>query len=413
MRLRGGGDADKVRIGLVCGGPLQATTTTTLGVLEPTASREHIAGLAAGLTALGHDVRLFHPPSAPGQLLADTTDVGEDAATPASVVRPVGEKAQRIWRSHWRPDVLHAHGWLAGLIAHVGAREMAIPITMSFHGVARGVDGPDTQRQRLERSLARSSSMVLATSTGEVSEVMRWGIMRSRIAMVPTGVNVEHFTRPTSLEAIRTPAHGVRALTMTTVDEVADVALIAEAVARVPDVRWTIGLLGVDGHHDEELMAAEDPHRQIALEWLEDLIVHHGLVSRVELIPHATSQRRADLYRSSDVVVHLPGRDPLGTICLEAMASGCSIIAAQSGAPADMVVDGVTGLLLPHRRPEFLVAALRRHVNEPFAAAAMGIAARDRAVTRYPWARIAQETLDAYARVTADLTVPDSAVIHE
>lgn len=403
------GDAEWVRIGLVCGGPLQATTATTLGVLEPTATREHIQGLASGLAALGHEVRLFHPPVAPGQFLADTTDPNEPAATPASVVRPVGEQAQQVWRAHWRPDVVHAHGWLAGLIAHVGARDLPIPITISFHGIARGIDGTDTQRQRLERSLARSSAIVLATSSSEVSEVMRWGIMRNRIAMVPTGVDIEHFTRPTSLEAIRTPAHGLRVLTMTTVDDVAEIALVAQMLTRIPEATWTIGVLGVDGHPDGLVVTPEDSPRQVALEWIEDLVVDHGLVSRAEVVAHAHASIRPQMYREADVLVHVPARDAVGTICLEAMASGCTVIATSAGAPGDMIVDGVTGLLLPHRRLDTLVVAVRRLLHEPFAAAAMGIAARDRAVTRYPWERVTQETLDVYERVLSSASVAESS----
>jgi len=71
------------------------------------------------------------------------------------------------------------------------------------------------------------------------------------------------------------------------------------------------------------------------------------------------------------------------------------------GGYADAIVDGTTGLLLPPGRPQMLVKRLRELLATPMKLTGFGIAAADRARSRYPWERIAAETTAAYERCLA------------
>lgn len=53
----------------------------------------------------------------------------------------------------------------------------------------------------------------------------------------------------------------------------------------------------------------------------------------------------ADLYRSFDVVVHTCGVETFGLTVLEAQASGCAVVVPASGAAAELVEHGRTGLI--------------------------------------------------------------------
>ena len=109
----------------------------------------------------------------------------------------------------------------------------------------------------------------------------------------------------------------------------------------------------------------------------------------------------AALLRSADVVACVPWYEPFGMVALEAMASGVPVVATAVGGLVDTIVDGVTGLHVPPRRPEEVARAIGALLRKPRLWAAMGAAGAERARRRYGWGTVATETLAAYARMAA------------
>jgi glycosyltransferase involved in cell wall biosynthesis len=63
-------------------------------------------------------------------------------------------------------------------------------------------------------------------------------------------------------------------------------------------------------------------------------------------------------------------------------------------------VDGTTGILIPPGRPALLAQRIRQLLTHPMLIEAYGVAAADRAKSRYAWDRIAGETLAVYDTAT-------------
>jgi glycosyltransferase involved in cell wall biosynthesis len=97
------------------------------------------------------------------------------------------------------------------------------------------------------------------------------------------------------------------------------------------------------------------------------------------------------------VVACVPWYEPFGIVPLEAMACGKPVIASAVGGLVDSVVDGVTGLHVPPRRPDRIAEAIAKIVAHPSFQRRMGQAGIDRTRTRYGWPRIAAATLEVYA----------------
>jgi glycosyltransferase involved in cell wall biosynthesis len=86
-------------------------------------------------------------------------------------------------------------------------------------------------------------------------------------------------------------------------------------------------------------------------------------------------------------------------VAIQAMACGTPVVAATSGAERDAVIDSTTGLLMPSRQPAQLALRIRRLLANSLQLEAYGMAAADRARSRYSWERIGRETLTAYGCV--------------
>jgi glycosyltransferase involved in cell wall biosynthesis len=87
-----------------------------------------------------------------------------------------------------------------------------------------------------------------------------------------------------------------------------------------------------------------------------------------------------ELYRTSCAVL-VPSifPDPCPTVVLEAMAAGRPVIGASSGGIVDMIVDDVTGYLIPPSDVSALANAMEKLLNDPGRAVELGRAGRDRA----------------------------------
>jgi starch synthase len=97
--------------------------------------------------------------------------------------------------------------------------------------------------------------------------------------------------------------------------------------------------------------------------------------------------------------------EPLGIVNLEAMACGTAVVASDVGGIPEVVVDGVTGALVPYQADdpgEFegaLAEAVNAVVADPDRAERYGRTGRQRCIEEFSWAHIAQQTLDIYRKV--------------
>ena len=88
------------------------------------------------------------------------------------------------------------------------------------------------------------------------------------------------------------------------------------------------------------------------------------------------------------------------------MACGTAVIASDVGGIPEVVEDSVTGTLVhyaaddPGRFEADLAAAVNDLVENPARAARFGAAGRQRCIDEFSWARIAEQTLDVYRKVS-------------
>jgi len=101
-------------------------------------------------------------------------------------------------------------------------------------------------------------------------------------------------------------------------------------------------------------------------------------------------------------VIAVPSHvEPLGNATLEAMAAGRPVVGANVGGIPEMIVPGVTGLLVPAKAPVDLANALRSLLNDPARLEQMGRVARDRAATVFSLTAHARRLAEIYSALLA------------
>ena len=107
-----------------------------------------------------------------------------------------------------------------------------------------------------------------------------------------------------------------------------------------------------------------------------------------------------DLMASCDIVVNSSiDPEPLSNSALEALALGVSVIASDRGGNAEIVEDGVNGLLYEATDPKGLAAALVRLIGDEALRRRAGAAARERAERLFDADRYAREVQELYTEI--------------
>jgi D-inositol-3-phosphate glycosyltransferase len=366
----------------------------------------HVAGLGKALAAQGHSVVIYARKDAPGlpdrealapRLTGRYIKAGPPAPVPADQLAQHTAEIARYLAARWKndtPDIVHAHHWTSGLAALLAARERTVPVVQTFGSLGtaerrHGVPGPvQGARIRMETCIARTVTRLLAVTSDEVGELARLGIPGSKVRAVPGGVNTSQFG-PDGPAAKRRAEP--RLLYLGPLAGHADLDKLLQALSGLPEAE-----LVVAGGPDPDELDSD-----ISCKKLGKLAASLGVADRVTFTGHVADENLPALMRSADLFVSAARYEPYGTAAIGAMACGKPVVASAAGAYADAVVDGTTGLLLPPGRPDVLARRLRDLLATPMKLTAFGIAAADRARSRYPWERIAAETAAEYERCIA------------
>lgn len=332
--------------------------------------------LPAGETMDGVPVRRFvfrTPERSPRQFVGSLVTRSSVARRMTKAISDHGAQVVHV-------QCVSGNGWYA----RQSARALGLPLVVTLQGEltmdATGVYQRSRVLPGLLRELLRTADAVTACSGATLREAEEFAAVElgERGHVVYNGVSLGDFDRPPPPPAPRPYAV---AIGRHVPQKGFDVLLRAFATAAgTPDF-------------DLDLVLAGDGPERPRLEVLaRDL----GIAGRVNFPGSIPRPDVPELFLASSFFV-LPSRhEPMGIVNVEAMAAGKAVVASDVGGVAEVVEDGITGLLVPPDEPEPLARALVELATDRGLAKRLGEAGRGRAAA-FDWEIVAGEYESVYA----------------
>jgi len=292
-------------------------------------------------------------------------------------------------------DLVHGHDWLvAGAGDHL-AKRFRCPLVVTIHATEYGrhqgwvEEHPQSHIHGVERWMANRADRVITCShymRGHVADI--YGLEESQLTVIPNGIDPLDLQPVDDLDRLRARFAGPDERLVLLVGRLVyekGFQLALEAlpglVERLGNVRF---LVAGSGTHEQQLRDQANAlglaDHGTFLGWIGDDVLH-------------------SLYRISDLCVVPSIYEPFGLVALEAMASGCPCIVADTGGLREIVPsDERVGLRFNGGDPEHLATMVERLLTDD--------ALRDRLVAEasehvlsFDWADVARQTADVYAEL--------------
>jgi len=292
-------------------------------------------------------------------------------------------------------DLIHSHDWLVASAAEAVARRVPRPWIATVHATEYGrhqgwVDKyPQSHIHAAEREMARRADRVITCSRYMRSHVAKvFGIRAAKVTAMQNGVD------PRDLEPVADDLDALRARYANPDERLVllvgrlvyekgfHLALdaLAPVIKQLGNVRFVVAGTGTAEAELRRQAWRLGLHRKgVFLGWVGDDMLH-------------------SLYRVADMCIVPSIYEPFGIVALEAMASGCLCVVADTGGLREVIPDdGTVGLRFPSRDAAALQEILERVLTDDAERAQLVAEAREH-VLRFDWAEVARQTLGVYRR---------------
>lgn len=353
-------------------------------------TERHILDLAHGLREMGVCVQIACPASSPLAQRARETEMPMISIPKCGRIDyRAARKLSALLRAG-EINLVHAHNgrtviaatlgvWLAGMGCTVFTQHFVEPGRLKCGRVKR------LMKSVVHKVLNRRIDHFIAISTAVRDAMLsRADAPLNRITTVLNGIsrpNIEQFQKPESLRAqYHLDANAPLVVCVARLEAEKDIPSLIEAMQSLvrtnPELRCIV--VG-EGSQRDEL------ERRIRTTNLEGRVLMAGFRKDAMAVINA-----------GDVFVLPSPAEPFGLVILEAMALGKPVVAIMKGGPAEIVIDGTTGLLVPESDPSALAAAIRSLIEAPEERNKMGRAGQQRIEECFSAHRMARETVSAY-----------------
>jgi glycogen synthase len=370
----------------------------------------HVRKLSESLAELGTEVHVLTRGSeeSPAEELAAGVHI--QRVREPSRPRDLGEFV--AWVEHMNSDMLaagvelgdrfdfeivHGHDWLVASACDHLARRFSSPLVTTIHATEHGrhqgwVDKhPQSYIHGVERWITNRSDRVIACSyymREQIADI--FGVADERVSVIPNGIDPEDL-QPQDAEELERLRSEFAA---------ADEKLVLLIGRLVYEKGFQIALEAMPGLIERQpgtrfLVAGSGTHEAELRRQAEDL----GLLEHGTFLGWIGDDVLHSLYRISDLCVVPSIYEPFGLVALEAMASGCPCIVADTGGLREVVPTDEVGLRFRARDPEALADVAERVLADDDLGRRLVAEAHEH-VRRFDWLDVAERTAAVYSELS-------------
>jgi alpha-maltose-1-phosphate synthase len=312
-------------------------------------------------------------------------------------------------------DIVHTHTWYVSMAGFLARKLYKIPFVLTTHSLeplrawkAEQLGNGYAMSSWMERTAILDADAVIAVSHGTKADILRAypEIDAERIHVIHNGIDLDQY-RKTS---------GTTALIEYGIDPSQPYVLFVGRLTRQKGVTHLVDAIPHLPPQTQVVLCAGAPDTPEIVEELREKIGRvRAINSRLIWIDKMLTKSEAvQLYSNCGVFCCPSVYEPFGIINLEAMACRAPVVASATGGILEVVVDGVTGYLVPFDQdpatsfplhPEKfsrdLAAKISILLADPQRARQFGDAGRKRVEEKFSWSTIAAQTIDLYRHLIA------------
>jgi alpha-maltose-1-phosphate synthase len=310
-------------------------------------------------------------------------------------------------------DIVHTHTWYVSMAGFLAKKLFNIPFVLTTHSLeplrawkAEQLGSGYAMSSWMERTAILDADAVIAVSKGTREDIMRAypEVSPDRIHVIYNGIDLDEYQRTAETTAL--VKYGV--------DPTLPYVLFVGRITRQKGVTHLVEAIRYLPPNTQVVLCAGAPDTpEIAAEMREKVEQARALNPKVVWIEKmVTKPEVIQLYSNASVFCCPSVYEPFGIINLEAMACRAPVVASATGGILEVVVDGVTGYLVPFDQdpittfpsnPDKFARDLAEKISsllaDPEKARHFGEAGRKRVEETFAWSAIADQTIQLYRQL--------------
>lgn len=315
-------------------------------------------------------------------------------------------------------DLVHAHTWYTTFGGYLVQQLYGVPLVISAHSLeplrpwkAEQLGGGYNVSSFAERVGYENADAIVAVSHGMRDDILRCypSVDPDKVVVIHNGIDLSKWKRAEGPEAEERAAAVVERFG---IDPDKPTVVFVGRITRQKGLPYFLRAVELLPENAQVVLCAGAPDTPEIEAEVDGLIAElqtkrEGVIHIAEMLPH---EDLVAVLAASDVFVTPSIYEPLGIVNLEAMALDLPVVGTATGGIPDVIVDGVTGYLVPieqaqdgtgkplHPRQfeKDLAERLTWVLDDPEKAKEMGRAGRKRAEEYFSWEAIGDQTVELY-----------------